>query len=52
LLNPQLSTLHQQIPPAEYREACEECSLFEICLPKATGVGSRAALLARAIFEI
>ena len=42
----------ESVPPAEYREACQECSLFEICLPKATGVGSRAAQLAGQLFKI
>jgi CRISPR-associated exonuclease Cas4 len=40
------------IPRAEFREACEECSLYEICLPKATGTGSRAAQLAGQLFKI
>ncbi len=49
--------LHQllaanQIPPAVFKLACEECSLFEICLPKATGSDSRAVRLARQLFEI
>ena len=39
------------VPPAEYREACQECSLFDICLPKATGIGSRAAQLAGQLFK-
>jgi CRISPR-associated exonuclease Cas4 len=39
------------IPRAEFREACEECSLYEICLPKATGVGSRAAQLVGQLFK-
>ena len=52
LLNPQPSTLNPQLPPAIYKPACEECSLFDICLPKATGVDSRAARLARQLFEI
>jgi len=42
----------ESVPPAEYREACQECSLFEICLPKATGDGSRAAQLAGQLFKI
>jgi CRISPR-associated exonuclease Cas4 len=42
----------ESVPPAEYREACQECSLFEICLPKATGAGSRAAQLAGQLFKI
>ena len=41
----------ESVPPAEYREACQECSLFEICLPKATGIGSRAAQLAGHLFK-
>jgi CRISPR-associated exonuclease Cas4 len=40
------------IPHAEFREACEECSLYEICLPKATGSGSRAERLASELFQI
>jgi CRISPR-associated exonuclease Cas4 len=39
------------IPRAEFREACEECSLYEICLPKATGADSRAAQLADQLFK-
>jgi CRISPR-associated exonuclease Cas4 len=41
----------ESVPLAEYRDACQECSLFEICLPKATGVGSRAAQLAGQLFK-
>lgn len=41
----------ESIPPAEYREACTECSLFEICLPKATGIGNRAAQLGDQLFK-
>lgn len=39
------------IPRAVFREACEECSLYEICLPKATGADSRAAQLADQLFK-
>lgn len=39
------------VPPAEYRDACQECSLFDVCLPKATGTESRATRLARQLFE-
>jgi len=39
------------VPPAEYRDACQECSLFDVCLPKATSTDSRAARLARQLFE-
>jgi len=41
----------QQIPPAVFKPACEECSLFEICLPRATGIESRADQLAQALFK-
>lgn len=49
--------LHEQarsstVPAAEYRDACEECSLFDVCLPKATGTDSRAGRLARQLFEV
>jgi hypothetical protein len=39
------------MPPAEYREACHECSLFEICLPRATAADNRAAQLAGQLFK-
>jgi CRISPR/Cas system-associated exonuclease Cas4 (RecB family) len=42
----------QRVPPAIFKPACEECSLFEICLPKAAGEDSRAERLARQIFQI
>lgn len=40
-----------EVPRAPYREACEECSLFKICLPKITENPLRAARAARALFE-
>ena len=40
------------VPPAVFKLACEECSLFKICLPKATGEGSRAERLGRRLFEV
>lgn len=40
------------IPPAVFKPACEECSLFEICLPKATAVENRAARLSRDLFKV
>jgi CRISPR-associated exonuclease Cas4 len=42
----------QCVPPAVFKPACEECSLFEICLPKAASEDSRAQRLARQIFQI
>lgn len=40
-----------RLPAAVYKKACDECSLFEICLPKATENNSRAAGLVRKLFE-
>ena len=51
----QISNLKSEIPPlpaAVLKPACEECSLFDICLPKATGDNSRAEKLVRQLFEI
>ena len=52
-----IAELHQlagsgTVPPAEYRPACTECSLFEICLPKATGGDARIEREARRLYEI
>jgi CRISPR-associated exonuclease Cas4 len=41
-----------QIPAAVFKPACEECSLYEICLPKAADGKTRAERLARALFQI
>lgn len=48
--------LHDQlrtgrVPPAHYAEACEECSLFAACLPRATGESGRAIKLAKQLFQ-
>ena len=51
LLNAQPSTLNPQLPPAVFKPACEECSLYEICLPKATSAENRTARLAQALFR-
>ncbi len=39
------------IPAAEFRPACEECSLFQICLPK-LGLAGKAGMAARALFKV
>jgi CRISPR-associated exonuclease Cas4 len=39
------------IPPADYREACRECSLFDLCLPRVTAVDNRVAQLASQLFK-
>jgi len=51
LLNPQHSTLNPQLPCAVFKPACEECSLFDICLPKATENPGRAERAASALFQ-
>ena len=40
------------VPPAVFKPACEECSLYTLCLPKATCAESRANRLSRQLFEI
>lgn len=40
-----------RLPAAEFKPACEECSLFDICLPKATIAGGRAKSLAQSLYE-
>lgn len=42
----------EQVPPAEFKPACEECSLYRICLPEITSVPPGLARAARALFEI
>lgn len=39
-----------RVPPAEFRESCEECSLYPICLPRAADLG-RARRLSRQLFD-
>jgi CRISPR-associated protein Cas4 len=41
----------QSVPAAEFRDACEECSLFDICLPKATARDGRASKLSLQLFK-
>jgi CRISPR-associated exonuclease Cas4 len=41
----------ERVPAAIFKPACEECSLFEICLPKATAEGNRAGRLSRELFK-
>lgn len=55
LAQSQISNLKSEIPrlpPAVWRPACEECSLYDICLPKATAQDHRAERLARSLFQI
>ena len=51
----QMSDLRFQmpaLPPAVFKPACEECSLYEICLPQLTGAAGGVARAARRLFEI
>lgn len=53
LLNPQPPALTASVPAARYIEGrCEECSLFDICLPKATSHPPALARMAERLFEI
>ena len=40
------------VPSAVFKPACEECSLFEICLPQVTGKTTIASRLSRHLFQI
>ncbi len=42
----------ETIPIAVFKPACEECSLFDICLPKATSRRNVVERAARQLFEI
>jgi CRISPR-associated exonuclease Cas4 len=42
----------QPLPAAVFKPACEECSLFEICLPRVTSASTRAERMSRALYEI
>lgn len=48
----QIAPLPCAVPRAVPRPACKECSLFDICLPRATGIGSQSERLAGQLFEI
>lgn len=52
--NAQPSTLNPQrrpLPAATLKPACQECSLYDICLPRATAGDGRPERLARQLFE-
>lgn len=51
LLSPEDSEPRRVLPAAIYKPACEECSLFEICLPRATESPERIARLAGSVFH-
>jgi CRISPR-associated exonuclease Cas4 len=41
----------EQAPPAQFKPACEECSLFEICLPRVTSQPASLRRAAAQLFE-
>lgn len=41
----------EAVPPAIYRDACEQCSLYPTCLPQATGDTGRAVRLSKQLFQ-
>jgi CRISPR-associated exonuclease Cas4 len=46
------ATQASRLPPATFKPACEECSLFDICLPKAVASPERLTRLAHQLFEV
>lgn len=52
LSQPQVPASDTQFPKPVYRPACEECSLFEICMPKAVENDETTSSLARRLYEI
>ena len=42
----------ERVPPAVFKPACQECSLFEMCLPKATCASDRLTRAANGLFQI
>jgi CRISPR-associated exonuclease Cas4 len=41
-----------QVPPAVFKPACEECSLFDVCLPRATSQPPPLSRIALQLFDI
>jgi len=41
-----------QVPPAVFKPACEQCSLFETCLPRVTSRPARLEQAARQLFDV
>jgi len=42
----------ENAPPAIFKPACEECSLFEVCLPQITSLPSGLERATRALFKV
>jgi CRISPR-associated exonuclease Cas4 len=51
LADPGAAALNPQLPPAVFKPACEQCSLYAICLPEVTSQPDRLARAAKALFE-
>jgi CRISPR-associated exonuclease Cas4 len=45
------SASNAQLPPAVFKPACQECSLYEICLPQVTSHPARLAQAAEKLFQ-
>jgi len=41
----------EQVPPAQFKPACEECSLFKICLPRVTSQPTSLRRASAQLFE-
>jgi CRISPR-associated exonuclease Cas4 len=41
----------EQVPPAQFKPACEECSLFKICLPRVTSLPASLRRVTAQLFE-
>jgi CRISPR-associated exonuclease Cas4 len=52
LLDSAFRTPRSALPVAEFKPACEECSLFDICQPKATESRGRIDRLARQLYQV
>lgn len=42
----------ESVPPAVLKPACEECSLYQICLPQVTSQPARLASAAAELFKV
>ncbi|HRZ56162.1 MAG TPA: CRISPR-associated protein Cas4 [Candidatus Paceibacterota bacterium] len=41
----------RSLPPAVFKSACQECSLYEVCLPQVTSQPATLAQASRALFQ-
>jgi CRISPR-associated exonuclease Cas4 len=52
ILDSALRTPHSALPQAVFKPACEQCSLYKICLPQVTSLPARLERAHRELFEI